>query len=266
LVLSPDFPHVGAPLDVCATPLPLSAIVAGALLALLATDTLPVTLPAAVGANVTFSVAVCPGVSVVLALTPLALNLPPGVLTPNIVTFEFPLFVNVTPSGLLLPTLTFPKLRLAGFAPSRTVAATPVPLSEIPCGEFGALLTIDTEPVTLPTAAGANITLKVLLFPGAIVSGADKPLRLNPLPVALTCETVRLALPPFESVKVCELLVPLGTLPKLALAGVTANCGWTPVPLNVIVAGELVALLTTDILSLALPAEVGAKVTFSDAV
>jgi len=73
-VVSPDFPQVGAPLVVvCATPLPLSEMVAGELLALLATETLPLALPAAVGANTTFKLAVWPGVSVVLALTPLAL-------------------------------------------------------------------------------------------------------------------------------------------------------------------------------------------------
>jgi hypothetical protein len=71
--LSPDTPQVGAPLVDCVTPLPLSGIVTGELLALLATDTLPLALPAAVGANVTFTVAVWPGVSVVFALTPLAL-------------------------------------------------------------------------------------------------------------------------------------------------------------------------------------------------
>src|SRR5438034_4334333 len=59
-------------LVVCATPLPLSEIVAGELPALLATETLPLTLPAAVGANTTFKVAVWPGARVVLALTPLA--------------------------------------------------------------------------------------------------------------------------------------------------------------------------------------------------
>ena len=59
LELSPDFPQIGAPLEVdCATPVPLSEIVAGELLALLATETLPLALPPAVGANVTFTVAV----------------------------------------------------------------------------------------------------------------------------------------------------------------------------------------------------------------
>src|SRR5690242_373159 len=44
----------------CCTPLPLSEITAGEFVALLATDTEPLTLPAAVGAKLTFNVAVCP--------------------------------------------------------------------------------------------------------------------------------------------------------------------------------------------------------------
>ncbi len=52
-------------------------------------------------------------------------------------------------------------------------------------------------------------------------------------------------------------------MPKLRLAGVTAICGWTPVPLSEIVAGELEALLTTLRLPVALSAEAGAKLTVS---
>jgi len=43
--------------------------------------------------------------------------------------------VSAVLDELLLPTFTFPKPRLVGFAPSRKVGATPVPLSEIAVGE-----------------------------------------------------------------------------------------------------------------------------------
>ena len=115
----------------CVTPLPLREMVAGELLALLATETLPLAVPAPVGANVTFSVAVCPGVRVVLALTPLALYPVPLVLTPEIVTFEFPVFVNVTLKTLLLPTFTFAKSRLVGLAPSTAVTAFTVSVAAL---------------------------------------------------------------------------------------------------------------------------------------
>jgi hypothetical protein len=98
------------------------------------------------------------------------------------VTFEFPLFVSVTLSELLLPTFTFPKLRVVGFDPSRKVGATPVPLREITVGEPGALLTSEMEPVTLPVVGGAKAASNVVLFPGPIVAGTARPVMVKPGP------------------------------------------------------------------------------------
>jgi hypothetical protein len=266
LLLSPDFPHVGVPLVVCATPLPLSGIVAGEFVALLATEILPVGLPATVGAKATFSVADCPGVSVVLAVTPLVLYPPPVVVTPEIVTLEFPLLVKVTFSEPLLPTFTFPKLKLVGLAPKRCVAAAPVPLREMASGELGALLTSEIELVVLVAAVGVNTALNVDVFPAAISNGVVKPLRLNPVPATLACEIVTLALPGLDKVKVCELLVPMKTFPKPALAGVTAKPACTPVPLSEMVVGEALALFGTDTLPVTLPVDAGAKVTLNEAL
>jgi hypothetical protein len=94
-------------------------IEAGELVALLATLTLPNTLPGVVGAKTTVSVAVWLGVSVVPAFTPLALNPAPEDVTPEIVTLEFPVFVRVTLKLLLVPSFTFPKLKVDALAPSR---------------------------------------------------------------------------------------------------------------------------------------------------
>jgi hypothetical protein len=141
---------------------PLSVTVAGELVALLTTETLPVTLPAAVGANVTLRVAVWLAARVSGRVKPLALKPAPETFTCEIVTLELPLFVSVTACVLLVPTNTLPKLKLAGLAVNWNVAATPVPLRAMAVGEFGALLTSDTLPVTLPVAAGANPTLKLL--------------------------------------------------------------------------------------------------------
>lgn len=55
------------------------------------------------------------------------------------------------------------------------------------------------------------------------------------------------------------LVTPTVTLPNPTLEGVTEICGWMPVPLNEITAGELAAVLTTLILPNAVPAAVGAK-------
>lgn len=158
-------------------------------------------------------------------VTPLALKPAPETVTLERVTFEFPVLVRLALSELLLPTFTLPKLRLVGFAPSRKVAATPVPLRAIGSGELGALLTSETAPVTLPAAVGAKTTLNVALLPAAMVSGTVMPVRLKPLPDTLAWEMVTLALPALDSLMVCELLVPVITLPKLALEGVAASCG-----------------------------------------
>jgi hypothetical protein len=95
-----------------------------------------------------------------------------------------------------------PKLKLVGLAVSRNVAATPVPLRGMAAGEFGALLTRETLPVKLPVAAGAKATLKLLDWPTARVSGKVSPLRLNPAPLTVADEMVRLAVPELVRVTV----------------------------------------------------------------
>src|SRR5260370_40098089 len=115
-------------------------------------------------------------------MAPVALNSAPVTFTLEIVTLEFLLFVSVAPSGLLLPTFTIPKPRLVGFAPSRNVAAPPVPLKGIASGELEALPTSDTLPDALPTPAGANAALKFVLCPGLSVKGRVRPLIEKPFP------------------------------------------------------------------------------------
>jgi hypothetical protein len=63
-----------------ATPFPDKVIIVGEFVALLAAMMLPVTLPAAAGAKVTFNVVVCPGCRVVPEDTPLALKPAPEIL------------------------------------------------------------------------------------------------------------------------------------------------------------------------------------------
>ena len=116
-------PQIGAPVaggvpppaPPVAAPEPDKEITAGEPVALLATDMLALALPEVVGANETLSVAVWLGVSMVPALTPLALNSPGVVVTPEIVISALPLFVSVTVCELLLPTVKLPKATLAGF-------------------------------------------------------------------------------------------------------------------------------------------------------
>ena len=80
------------------------------------------------------------------------------------------------------------------------------------------------------------------------------PEMLKPAPVTLTEEMVKLAEPPFEMVMVCELLVPVETLPKAALDGVAEICGCVPVPVIEMVSGEFGALLTMEMVPVSVAA------------
>ncbi len=101
---------------------------------------------------------------------------------------------------LLLLTVTFPKLRLVGLAPSRSV--TPVPESETTAGELVAVLTTETLPEALPAEVGAKLAVKLVLWPAVSVRGSESPLMLNPAPVTVACETVTLPVPVLVRVKV----------------------------------------------------------------
>jgi len=82
---------------------------------------------------------------------------------------------------------------------------------------------------------------------------------LNPAPLTVACEIEIGADPVFSNVIVCELLLPVVTVPKLALAGLAESAPWIPDPVNVIVAGDPGALLVIEMLPFTLPAVVGAK-------
>jgi hypothetical protein len=55
--------------------------------------------------------------------------------------------------------------------------------------------------------------------------------------------------------------VPSVTLPKSTLAGAIAICGWTAVANREMVEGELLALLTTEMLPVDVPVTAGEKMT-----
>jgi hypothetical protein len=136
------------------TPAPLTTIVAGEFVALLATFRLPLTIPAALGANVTFMVALCPAASVAPLTPPLVVIPVPLIVIPDIVTLEFPVFFRVTGKVLELPTLVFPKPKLVGVAVIVLAVVTPVPLIVSVNDLSVALLAIDTLPATYPVVVG----------------------------------------------------------------------------------------------------------------
>lgn len=153
------------------------------------------------------------------------MNPVPATSTLEIVTLAFPAFIRVTPNDAVLPTRTLPKSRLLTLELSSAVAARAVPLAEITSGEFGASLTKEIEPVAFPAKLGVNVTLNVELWPTAMLIGSAKPDVPKPPPVTEALEIVTLAVPAFCRVIVCEPLVPVVTVGKLALVGVAESCG-----------------------------------------
>ena len=98
--------------ECCAViPVPDNAICNVEFEALLTTESLPLTTPAAAGLKFTETVTDCVGVKIALAGL-LALNPLPVADTLEIVTLVFPLFVRVTNCAVDVPTVTLLKFTL----------------------------------------------------------------------------------------------------------------------------------------------------------
>jgi hypothetical protein len=80
------------------------------------------------------------------------------------VTLEPPVLVIVSDRDWLLPTVTFPKLRLVGFDPS-VPCVTPAPVTGMVRVGLDAVEVMVTLPLALAAVSGANLTLKVALWP-----------------------------------------------------------------------------------------------------
>ncbi len=112
---------------VAATPMPLRLTVTLLLLELLLIVSVPVAALFVVGANFTWSFAVCFGLSVRGNVAPDTLKAVPLIVAELILTAEVPVEVRVTDSVKFEPTVTVPKLRLVGLTDSvGAAAATPV--------------------------------------------------------------------------------------------------------------------------------------------
>lgn len=204
--------------DTCSvTPAPLKATVAGEFAALLVTLIAPVELPVAVGAKVAEKALDCPAVRVRGKARPLRLNPVPLAAAAETVTLAVPVFVKVTLCVAVLPTFTFPKLMLAGEALSSRL--DPEPLKATVVGESVAVLVTVRLPLALPALAGANVALRVRLFPAVRVAGRETLFTLKPAPEALMVLMVTPAVPVFVIVTLCVLALPTFTVPKSTLVG-----------------------------------------------
>lgn len=161
----------------------------------------------------------------------------------------------------MLPTVTFPKARLVGFALS-VPGVTPVPDSETVNVGFGASEVIVRVPVALPLEVGAKLTVKLVLCDAVSVSGAFTRLTENPLPLTEICEMDTLVVPVFVIVSDSVPLLPVLTLPKLRLVGFAVRApGATPVPDTGIVSVGLLAVEVMVRVPLTAPPVPGANET-----
>jgi hypothetical protein len=223
------------------------------------TVTLPVALPAEVGANFTLKLTLCPLFSVTGSVMPVRLNPAPDAVAAVIFRLDPPELVNVSVTVSLFPTTTLPKLTEDGLADNAPSAA-PLPLNGIfRVGLEPSDVTV-TLPVALPVAAGANFTLKLTLCPLLSVRGKVNPLRLKPVPDAAAAVIFRLEPPEFVKVSVMVWLFPTTTLPKFREEGLADNApSAAPLPLKEMFS---VGLDPSDVivtLPVALPAAVGAN-------
>lgn len=132
-------------------PVPDNGTVAGELPASLVKVAVPLAAPFVCGAKVIAIEVEAPAATVngVAVLFP---NPAPLTEIDETVTLAVPELESVTVLELLLPTFTFPKARGIGEAFSvPTGVETPVPVNVTVFGELLKLLTIDAEPVALPT-------------------------------------------------------------------------------------------------------------------
>ena len=73
---------------------------------------------------------------------------------------------------------------------------------------FDPLEVMVTLPLAAPAVVGANFTEKVVLCPAVKVAGRASPLKLNPVPLALAAEIVRVDPPELVSVSDKVVLLP----------------------------------------------------------
>jgi len=242
-------------------PTPVKGMASGEPGALLVIEMLPLAVAADAGANAAVKVVLWPALRVSGTVSPVRLKPAPVAAAAEIVMLAVPEFISVIVWEPLLPTKTFPKLKLAGLA--ERDPWVPEPVKAIVDGEPGALLVIEIDPVAPVVAeAGVNVELKLVLCPAFRVKGrAAKPLTPKPEPKGFMAVIVRAVLPVLLSETLCEPVLPTATLPKFTLVGemVSCGCACVPVPFKGIASGEPGASLTIETLPVRLPTEAGAN-------
>ena len=100
-----------------------------------------------------------------------------------------------------------PNAKLVGFAVSAPWV-TPVPESGMLKLGFEPVEVMLTLPLAAPLVVGEKSTVNDVLWPAVKVKGKDRPLKLNPVPLAVAAEIVRLVPPVLVSVSDKLVLLP----------------------------------------------------------
>jgi len=190
-----------------AVPVPESVIFSGELDAFDTRDRLPLAAAALAGVKVAVKVTLWLAVSVRGKLNPLIEKPDPLKFACEMVTVDPPVLVTVSDRFVLFPTCTLPNASVVGFA-IRSPGVTPVPESgmfKLESEPFEVMLTL---PLAAPLARGEKSTVNDVLWPAANVKGKVSPLKLNPLPLAVAVEIVRLDPPVLVSVSDKLVLLP----------------------------------------------------------
>ena len=248
----------------CVTPVPESAMLKLGFEAFEVMLTLPLAAPLVVGEKSTVNDLLWPAVKVKGKDRPLKLNPLPLAVAAEIVRLEPPELVNVSDKLALLPTWTLPNARLVGLAVS-VPCVTPVPESAMLKLGFEAFEVMLTLPLAAPLVVGEKSTVNDLLWPAVKVKGKDRPLKLNPLPLAVAAEIVRLEPPELVNVSDKLALLPTWTLPNARLVGLAVSVPCvTPVPESAMLKLGFEAFEVMLTLPLAAPLVVGEKSTVND--
>ena len=158
------------------------------------------------------------------------LNPLPLAVAAEIVTLDPPVFVSVSVTVFVVPTVTLPKAMLLGLADTAPSAA-PLAVSAIERLGFEAVEVMAILPETFPADDAVNFALNVTLAPAVKVVGRVSPLIVNPAPDTVACEIVTLVVPEFVSVSETVLLLPTTTVPNGIDDGLAVNApAATPVP------------------------------------
>lgn len=158
-------------------------------------------LPPPAGLNATLKDRLWPASRVAGSVTPLTLKPVPEAEIWLMVTELPPELVRLSERLLLSPKSIEPKLRLDGVAVNAP-SVTPEPESDQESAAPALGVSV-TDPVALPADRGANVTVKVALWPAARLKGAVIPLSVNPLPVTAAWLMVTLDPPLLVTVADC---------------------------------------------------------------